>query len=732
MGGTRKSAKEIADKAKARIAATVRGYSAAGRDIGEIPKVANRSRRRRAEKSLLVFCQTYFKHLFPLKFSPAHLAVIEAIDKTATQGGLQAIAMPRASGKSTLCEVGAIWSLLCNHRKFVVLIGSTETASKEQLENLKAELQFNELLQSDFPEALFPISKLEGISKRCLGQTCCGKPTSIIWSANEVVLPTVEGSKVSGATLRVAGITGRIRGTKKTTADGKSIRPDYVLLDDVQTEESSKSAMQCAERLKLISGAVLGLAGVKTKISAMMACTVISKGDLADVLLDRKLYPEWNGIRVKMLESEPENKVLWQKYEDILGDSLRERGDISLATDFYRKNKAAMDLGAKVYWDERFEKGEISAIQNAMNLKIRDERSFASEYQNQPLAEDYGITDRQISIEDLRLKLNGLERGIVPESATMLTAFVDIQKEILWYVVLASDASFNCSVIEYGGFPEQGSSFFDLTNLRKSLSDVYGGSTEGNCYRGLTDLLNAKMSQEYTREDGVTMKIERCLIDAGWGEVTDTVYRVAKESPFSAMLLPSHGRGITASSLPMSRYKKRPGEQMFHDAIVTLGGAKNRKHISVDVNSWKSFFQARLLTPVGERGCLTIYGGNKTNHQLLFDHLTSEYFRVTSGAGRTLKEWKIRPDRQRNDLLDCLVGCLVGAHLVGASMPEWQGGSGTKSKPISLSSLHSGVSSADSNKDVLTTGAEDVGATIASTGVPKARVSLRELQRGKK
>lgn len=705
--------------------------SAFGRDIGSIPEVANPRRRRKAEKSFLAFCQSYFKHLFKQKFSDAHLLVIDAVERTATQGGLQAIAMPRGSGKSTISEVGAIWSLLCGHRKFVMLIGATETASKEQLENIKSELQFNELLLADFPEVLYPIAKLDGISKRCLGQTCCGKQTSIIWSSSEVVLPTVEGSKVSGATLRVAGITGRIRGTKKTTADGKSIRPDYVLLDDVQTEESSKSAMQCAERLKLISGAVLGLAGVKTKISAVMACTVISKGDLADVLLDRKQFPEWNGIRVRMLETEPENKALWEKYEDVMGDSLRETGTIAKATDFYRENQSAMDLGAKVYWNERFVTGEISAVQNAMNLKIRDARSFASEYQNMPLAEDYGITDKQVSVEDLKQKLSGLERGIVPAGATMLTAFVDVQKELLWWVVLASDASFNCSVVEYGAFPEQGSSFFDLTNLRKSLSDVYGGSTEGNCYRGLTDLLNQKMAQEYVREDGATMKIEKCLIDAGWGEVTDTIYRVCKESVFSAMLLASHGRGITASSLPMSKYKRRPGEQMFHDAIVTLGNAKSRKHISVDVNSWKSFFQARLLTPIGERGCLTIYGNPKTNHQLLFDHLTAEYFRITSGAGRTLKEWKIRPDRQRNDLLDCLVGCLVAAHLAGASMPEWQGGSGTKGKPISLNSLHNGVSSADSGKDVLATGSEDVGA-INTPITPKARVSLRELQKGKK
>lgn len=662
-------------------------YSAAGRDIGSIPETANKRRRKKAEGSFLTFCDTYFKSLFSIPFSPSHHLVIEAIELTAKQGGLQAIAMPRGSGKSTLCEIGAIWSILCGHRRFVMLIGATETAAREQLENIKAEMEHNELLQADFPEALFPIAALEGINKRCQGQTANGgERTSITWTANEVSLPMVKGSKVGGATIRVAGITGRIRGTKKTTTDGKSLRPDYVLLDDIQTEESSKSTMQCHERLKIINSAVLGLSGARTKISAVMPCTVITQGDVADEMLDRKRYPAWKGIRVKMIEKEPTDTALWGKYEDLMKDSLRRHGDIREATEFYVANRKAMDAGSKVYWEHRFNPDEVSALQHAMNLRMRDLRSFSSEYQNTPLTEDYGITDRQITKEDLAGKRSGLKAKEVPRGCDRLAMYVDIQKEVLFYAVVASDELFTSSLIEYGTFPDQKTGIFDLNSLRQTISELYSGSVEGNVYRALNEFVEAKMKTDYTREDGAMMKIERCLIDANWGESTESVYSYCQGSDFSAMLLPSHGRGITAAQCPMSRYRRKKGERIMHDCVITSGGTA-RRHVNIDTNSWKSFFQARLITPVGEKGSFTVYGGPRTNHELLADHLTAEYFTVTSGQGRTIKEWSLRPNRQRNDWFDCVVGCMVALHLTGCRLPEWE--DGAAAAPISLSALAS-------------------------------------------
>jgi len=142
------------------------------------------------------------------------------------------------------------------------------------LDSIKTELDSNELLLADFPEVCFPIQALDGISNRANGQLYKGKRTQIGWTAKEVVLPTVEGSSASGAIIKVAGLTGRIRGMKFKRPDGRTVRPSLVVLDDPQTDESARSLSQCANRESILAGAVLGLAGPGKKISGIMPCTV--------------------------------------------------------------------------------------------------------------------------------------------------------------------------------------------------------------------------------------------------------------------------------------------------------------------------------------------------------------------------------------------------------------------------------------------------------------------------
>lgn len=105
--------------------------------------------------------------------------------------------------------------------------------------------------------------------------------------------------EVTGAIIKVAGITGRIRGMKYKRADGRAVRPSLVILDDPQTDESARSASQCAERERILAGAVLGLARPGRKISGIMPCTVIRPDDIADRILNRDKHPQWQGESLK-------------------------------------------------------------------------------------------------------------------------------------------------------------------------------------------------------------------------------------------------------------------------------------------------------------------------------------------------------------------------------------------------------------------------------------------------
>ena len=97
----------VKERARARNSA----LSLAGRDIGELPAVADPERKARAASDFRAFCDQYFSLTFHLPWSPDHLKIIGRIETAVLQGGLFALAMPRGAGKSCLAECACIWAV---------------------------------------------------------------------------------------------------------------------------------------------------------------------------------------------------------------------------------------------------------------------------------------------------------------------------------------------------------------------------------------------------------------------------------------------------------------------------------------------------------------------------------------------------------------------------------------------------------------------------------------------
>ena len=645
--------------------------SLAGRDIGQLPEVVNPNRKAACERNFQLFCESYFPETYSLAWSPDHLKVIEKIETAVLRGGLFALALPRGSGKTTITESAALWSMLYGHREFVVLIGATESAALELLDSLKTELEVNERLAEDFPEVCYPVAQLEGIANRCAGQLYKGERTRITWTSNEIVLPTIEGSKASGIIVRVAGITGRIRGMKFKRSDGRNVRPSLVVIDDPQTSESAGSLEQTRKRVRVLAGDILGLAGPGQKISGIMPCTIIRPGDMADIILNRNTHPDWNGEKTRMVYRFPTNMKLWEEYAEIRAEALRTEGNFQKATEFYLANREAMDAGAEVSWEARFNHDEVSALQHAMNLKFQDEAAFMSEYQNDPLPDDTA-DDSLLSVDEICAKINGLARRRVPLKCDRLTMFVDVQKALLFYVVIAWAEDFTGAVIDYGSWPDQHRHEYSLADANPSIQTLFPkAGFEGALYAALSALTDECLGREWEREDGAVLKIERALVDANWGQSTDVVYQFCRQSSHAGVILPSHGRYVGASSKPMTEYRKQQGDRLgFNWMIPNVAGKRAIRHVIYDTNYWKSFIHARLAVPAGDKGSLTLYGRIPGAHQLFAEHLTAEYRVKTQGRGRTVDEWKLKPQSHDNHFLDCVAGCAVCGSMLGASLPE--------------------------------------------------------------
>ena len=646
--------------------------SRSGRDIGPIPAVADPVRKVRCQRSFKEFCETYGKQAFPLVWSNDHLRMLDRIERAVLKGGLFAMAMPRGSGKTTMAEWGAIFAILTGARRYVALVGADEGAAGKLLESIKAQLVHNELLAADYPEVIHPIKALAGIAQRSGGQLFDGRATDVVWGKDRIVLPNIPGSAASGAILEPRGITGGIRGMKYSRPDGSSTRPDLVIIDDPQTDASAHSSSQCASRVNTVCGAILGLAGPGKKIAGVMPCTVIAPGDMADQVLDRQKHPEWRGERTKLLYKFPDATTLWEEYQRIRADSLRANSDGREATEFYKANREAMDAGAEPAWPARYNEDELSALQHAMNLQADLGRAaFFAEYQNDP-QKDEAEGGNALTAGQVQSRANGTPRGVIPTEATKLVAMIDVQKELLIFAVVALWDGFSGHVVDYGSYPDQRRDHWTKANVRRTLMQAEKADRfEQSLDAGLGSLFSLLLGRKWKRSDGGEATVDRCHVDARWGESTDIVKRACRQSAHAAVLFPSFGTGIGASSLPITERKRHPGDQAGLHWFSPKPKPGQGRHLVFDANYWKSFLQARLGQSSGGQGSFSLFG-DAEDHQLLGEHMVAEYPVRTEGRGRSVTEWKQKPHRPDNDLLDCLVGCCVAGSAANVSLAELQ------------------------------------------------------------
>jgi hypothetical protein len=342
------------------------------------------------------------------------------------------------------------------------------------------------------------------------------------------------------------GVTARVRGLIHSTADGRAVRPDLVIPDDPQTDDTAASPAGNAKLESKIGRAVLGLAGPKTRIAAVMPCTVIQPGDMADRLLDRELHPEWNGERTKFIYELPTNVELWERYAEILRTPAEQGGGLAPATAFYAANRAAMDAGARVAWPERFRDGE-------------ERRPDGDEPEDpvlpgvhggvpeRPGARTFGEGAKEYNAQALAGRLSGTERYQVPREATRLTAGIDCGGNIHWYCVVAWTEQGGGTVIDYGCYPRQNRAQFAATDARPSLTDLHPGHTESQrSYAGLQDLTADVLGRTYYRDGGGEVRVEKALVDRA-GNFTAPVYQFVRASDHQGVLLPSKGVGRTTT-----------------------------------------------------------------------------------------------------------------------------------------------------------------------------------------
>ncbi|TXH11977.1 MAG: hypothetical protein E6R03_13790, partial [Hyphomicrobiaceae bacterium] len=424
IGGDQSAAQSHRD----RMVLRSRENYAASAEIGPLPSVLDPERRERCRLNLMAFLSEYFPETTGLSpFSVDHERVIARMQSSALEGGRYFNLVYRGFAKTTITVNTSLWALLYGHRKSVLMVGATDPSAAEMFEAAQAELFENDLLLGDFPEACFCVRASDGKSLKARYQTLGGKRTGLVWSGDEIVLPSLAGYAGSGGLLRFRSMGGHLRGQGKRV-DGRQQRPDWVLVDDAQTDQSARQPEHVTNRLKTLRKSILRLGGHRSTMSCIVNGTVIEPDDFMDQLRNPELNPGWEGETVPMVRRWADaHETFWlsdyarvRQAFDAAVPGDRKRAHME-ATALYVSRRAEADAGCEVSWSSCFDpEHEESAIQHAYNILIDDgEEAFASECQQKPLRLVGSGT--QLATSDINLKLSGLGWREVPPNAIRLT-----------------------------------------------------------------------------------------------------------------------------------------------------------------------------------------------------------------------------------------------------------------------------------------------------------------------
>lgn len=189
------------------------------------------------------------------------------------------IIMPRGFGKTTLINAAHIWLMLYQVKLFPFYLSETATHAQTQLMNIKHALETSEEIQAVF------------------GELVPNQRSGYVWRNDRIDL-------LNGVTMGCQGRGGQVRG-KNVNAR----RPDSILLDDVEDEESVKTAEQREKTLTWFYKAVLPAIAELDENSTI---TVVGTLLHAEALIAKLRHqPEWTAVVFGALL--PNGEPLWPR-----------------------------------------------------------------------------------------------------------------------------------------------------------------------------------------------------------------------------------------------------------------------------------------------------------------------------------------------------------------------------------------------------------------------------------
>ncbi len=616
-------------------------------------------------------------------FGSVQIESVRRMQHVIQHGGKLVQAEPRGFGKTTRGANNLLLGVLQGDIRYGLILASSIEKSIDIMEGIQTELMDNDELMRLYPNVVKCFRHLENKSAKCKTQTCMGRPTFIGWQKDLIRFPVIDGEESSGAIIvvrskeNVRGLNKRIRYGPES---GKVVRPDFVLLDDIQTDEEARSPTSVKNIIHTIKRSVLFSGSQFRKISAVLTCTPIQYGDVATHFILKE--PFWEVIMYQMLKKMPTNLDMWlDDYARILlGFDKHLQGDKQKAQmrakQFVVDNYDKLHEGAEVAWEWAYEwniepQFEVSALQHAMNFLIEEgQEAFDMECQCKVEFKNEGQEAIKCSITEIAEKTHHTPRRVVPVECKHLVTHIDVHDEAFTYCTVASPDLFQPFVIDYGIYPEQPGIVFQMNRLAHTIKQLHSDIPENEIriYMALRSLINRLGSQEYKREDGIVFNNHLISVDIGYQ--ADVVRRACRDTDYRNITLAARGLGISAKDKPFEE-RRHPEENTKHYHSYTQpSGDRITFEIFADVNYFKTMIHTGFKTRRGLPGACHLYHPERNGEHMLFGtHLNNEdpnpdYYEKED---RTVIVWGNRRDRD-NEFLDNMVGCYALLFKRGCTM----------------------------------------------------------------
>lgn len=234
------------------------------------------------EKSHLMFFTTYFARFMEFPMAPMHYEMFNLSEKT--ESPLVVISAFRNSAKSTILNQSyALWSLFgIQKKKFIIIVSQTEVLAKAHFQNIKRELENNELLRQD----LGPFEEEQ-------------------WNAGSLIL------KRYNARIMAMSVGQAIRGLRH----GEH-RADLIICDDLEDINSTRYTDSREETYKWFNREIVAIGSAKTKV--VVLGNPLHEESLIKRLETQIVGGERTGIYREFPIVDDEDKIYWPgKFPDL-------------------------------------------------------------------------------------------------------------------------------------------------------------------------------------------------------------------------------------------------------------------------------------------------------------------------------------------------------------------------------------------------------------------------------